>query len=124
LDPGPILPYRRPTLGFAFLLSCALVLSGCRKEEVVPTTLRWDPDIRPIVERTCLPCHSRADTLKGPNAHGLNLERYERVRGRRRKILETVVVEQSMPGPNDAGIRLSEEEIRRIGEWIKGGAPR
>lgn len=119
---GLVSPWTVATLLFA--VTCAIAASGCEREPQGTTSLRWDPDIRPVFERACLPCHSRADSLKGPNAHGLNLERYEKVRGTRTKILETVAVERSMPGPNDAGIRLTEEEIRRIAEWVKGGAPR
>jgi uncharacterized membrane protein len=113
-----------PRRGIFIALACGLAILGCGHETPDPTTLRWNPDIRPIFERACVPCHSRADSLKGPNAHGLNLERYEKIRGTRAKIHETVVVERSMPGPNDAGIRLSDEEIGKIGEWIRGGAPR
>ncbi|MBD3160919.1 MAG: hypothetical protein GF328_02285, partial [Candidatus Latescibacteria bacterium] len=99
-----------------------LLAAGCaEEEEIVPTDLRWEPDIRPLVERTCLPCHSRADTLKGPNAHGHNYESYERVRRARKAIYETVVLERSMPESNAVGIALSEAEVRRIGAWIRGG---
>lgn len=114
----------RAGCALALLLAGGLGLCSCAKEPSVATAYRWDPDIRPVFERACLPCHSRADSLRGPNAHGLNLERFERVRGARVKILETVCVERSMPGPNPAGIQLTEEEIRRIADWIRGGAPR
>ncbi len=123
-------PVRVPRAGLLFLPPLLLLAllglfaSGCPKEEMTPTDLRWDPDIRPIFERACIPCHSRADTLKGPNAHGLNLETYQRVRGARRKIYATVVAERSMPGPNTAGIRLSDREILMIASWVRGGAPR
>ena len=113
----------RPCALVVFLL---LLAPGCRKEEIVPTNLRWESDIRGIVERTCVQCHSRADTLKGPNAHGVNLETYERVRRHRREIYETVVVERTMPGRvgDSLGIRLKDEDRTRLGAWIKGGAPR
>lgn len=102
-----------------------LLAAGCAEpEEIVPTDLRWEPDIRPLVERTCLPCHSAADTLKGPNAHGLNYETYERVFRNRKGIYRAVVLERSMPESNDVGIGLTDEEARRIGAWIRGGAPR
>lgn len=111
----------------AILAGAVLLGSGLscgKRDEIVPTTLRWDPDVRPIVERSCLPCHSIRDTLKGPNAHGVNLETYERVRRERKDIFTTVVVERSMPGTTAVGISLSEEEIARIGAWLRGGAPR
>ena len=124
MPPDPKSSHRRVAAVLSALFVSGLAICGCGKDPPAATALRWESDIRPIFEHACLPSHSRADRLKGPNAHGLNLEHYEKVRSFRTKILETVVVERSMPGPNDAGIRLTEEEIRRIAEWIKGGAPR
>jgi uncharacterized membrane protein len=105
----------------ALLLAC-----GCGKEQVVPTDLRWQPDIEPIIRHTCLGCHSQADTLKGPNAHGVNLEGYDHVRRHRKAIYESVFAERTMPGRvgDSLGIRISEEDRLRIGAWVKGGAPR
>lgn len=108
------------------MLLALLAPAGCRKEEIVPTSLRYETDIRPVIERSCVGCHSRADTLRGPNAHGVNLESYERARRHRRGIYESVVLERTMPGRvgDSLGIRITEEERARIGEWVKGGAPR
>ncbi len=107
----------------AILCLVAVLLAGCA-EEIVPTDLRWGPDIWPIVERACIPCHSKADSLKGPNAHGINYETYRRVRKRRKEILRSVVIERSMPESNAVGIELTEDEVGRLARWIRGGAPR
>jgi len=114
---------RRSVFLLLLLLAAA---GGCQKEQVVPTELRWQPDIEPIIQRTCLGCHSVADTLRGPNAHGVNLEGYDHVRRHRDKIYESVVTGRTMPGHvgDSLGIRLSEEERARIGAWVKGGVPR
>lgn len=109
-------------LRFGLLL---LLTIGCgESEEVIQTELRWEPEIRPLITRTCAPCHSRADTLKGPNAHGMNLETYDAVKRHRKKIYTSVVLERAMPESNRVGIALSDEEVRTLGEWIKGGVPR
>lgn len=105
------------------LLVFLIASPGCQKEEVIPTDLRWGADIEPIVERACVLCHSTVDTLKGPNAHGVNLEGYEHVRRHRKTIYETVLVERTMPGRlgDSLGIRLTDEDRLRIGAWVKGG---
>lgn len=110
----------------ALILTGALLMGGCHKEEVVPTDLRWQPDIEPIIRHACLGCHSQADTLKGPNAHGLNLEGYDHVRRRRNDIYKSAVSGRTMPGRvgDSLGIRLSDEERAKLGAWVKGGAPR
>jgi uncharacterized membrane protein len=110
----------------ALFIGGALVGAGCQKEQVVPTDLRWQPDIEPIIARACLGCHSQADTLKGPNAHGLNLEGYDHVRKRRNEIYKAAVSGRTMPGRmgDSLGIHLSDEERAKLGAWVKGGAPR
>ncbi|MFB3907998.1 MAG: hypothetical protein ACE15D_06310 [Candidatus Eisenbacteria bacterium] len=105
-------------------LATGLAAGGCARKQPPPiqTDLRWE-DVRPLIERTCVACHSRADTLKGPNAHGVNLESYERVARHRKSIYESVVSERTMP-PDTLGIRLTDGERARLSEWLRGGAPR
>jgi uncharacterized membrane protein len=115
----------RHALGAGVLCMLALA-AGCEREQIIPTELRWRPDIEPIIRQSCLGCHSQADTLKGPNAHGVNLEGYDHVRRHRKAIYKSVFTERTMPGRvgDSLGIRILEEDRLRIGAWVKGGAPR
>ncbi len=111
---------------FLCILLLVATAAGCEKEQTVPTDLRWRSDIEPIIERSCVGCHSEADTLRGPNAHGVNLEGYDHVRRHRKEIYKSVFLERAMPGRvgDSLGIRISDEDRLRVGAWVKGGTPR
>ena len=118
------LPRRSPTPSVAGaavgLLCLAASLTGHSR---VTTRLSWHADIRPIVERHCLSCHTGREAT-------VSLDTYSDARPWARAIREEVL-ERRMPPwfarPGGARFanerRLSPVEIDLLVAWADGGAP-
>jgi uncharacterized membrane protein len=80
-------------------------------------------DVRIVITRRCLPCHSSAPTYPGIAAApaGVMLDTPEQMRTRAARIAERAVVQQTMPLGNVTGI--TPEERALLGRWVRAGAP-
>jgi hypothetical protein len=119
----------RITLSKACLLFVPLfMLAACEKQ------VSFSIDVMPILEAKCLSCHAEGE--KGYEASGLSVESYEQLmKGTRQgpviepgysyfSTIQIVVEHRADPSssmPRDS-VKLSNQEIQIIGEWIDQGA--
>lgn len=120
------LPAQFPALHHTHLLLLTLLLSlSCPllAHEPISTRLTWQNEIRPIFEQRCLACHHAGASLP--------LASYAQARPWAVAIKEMVLARTMPPWPAVKGFggpfahdpTLSTEEIRRITDWVLGGAP-
>jgi hypothetical protein len=116
----PVGPPARALAATAIAGALAATLAGHSR---VTTRLSWHADVRPIVERHCLSCHTGRDAT-------VSLDTYQDARPWARAIREEVL-ERRMPPwfarPGGARFanerRLSPVEIDLLVAWADGGAP-
>lgn len=107
----------------AFLASAGLllVLPGCNRDNLTappcntpnPEALTYTVNVKPILDRSCISCHSAHGSAAGDFRTYEGIKPYL-VNG---SVSNLVVVRQSMP-PNSA---LSQAEIETINCWIQAG---
>lgn len=92
-------------------------------------TPTYDDDIKPIVQRRCLPCHSASEMRAS-----LNLETFQGVvkgggsgdvvkpgRASSSMLYKVVAREEGVPQMPLGGPKLPDADIQKIHEWIQGG---
>lgn len=90
----------------------------------VTTRLTWTREISRIFEKRCVSCHQSAGSAP------MALQSFSQAKPWAVAIKEAVLTRQMPPWPAAKGfgefandLSLTQEEIRRIAEWVEGGAP-
>lgn len=80
-------------------------------------------EVRALVDRHCVPCHSAQPRIAAfpIAAGGLELDQASALRRHAALIKVRVVQDKSMPLLNKTG--MTEAERSRLGRWIDAGAP-
>lgn len=115
----------RRVKAFCLLLALAIAARADESpragEQKIPT---WAHDIAPIVYKNCAPCHRPGQSAP------FSLLSYEDVKRHARQIADVTRRRYMPPWPPEEADgdfqderRLSDEQIRTIGEWVQAGAP-
>jgi len=104
-----------------FWLLAALAAGARAQESKLPS---WAHEIAPIIYQQCAPCHRPGQA--GP----FSLLTYADVKKHARQIAEVTRRRYMPPWPPEEGYgdfederRLTDEQIRQIGDWVRAGAP-
>jgi hypothetical protein len=105
-------------------LCCYLILSSIISH-VSAQQITWSQHIAPIIHRNCTPCHRQGE------AAPFSLVTYEEVAKRAsfiKRVTESHYMPPWKPDPHYVTFanerKLTEEEIRMIGDWAEHGMPR
>ncbi|HTU44324.1 MAG TPA: tetratricopeptide repeat protein [Bryobacteraceae bacterium] len=104
------------------LLLLALAVAAAASE--TPKLPTFGHDIAPIIYQNCAPCHRRGQ------AAPFSLLTYQDVKKHARQIANVTKRRYMPPWPPEPGYgdfqderRLTDEQIRMIGDWVRAGAP-
>jgi hypothetical protein len=106
--------------------AAAALLCGSAAAQTAPT---YDDDIKPLIQRRCLPCHSASEMRAS-----LNLETFGGVikgggsgdvvkpgRPTASMLYKVIVREEGVPQMPLGGPKLPDADIQKVREWIQGG---
>ena len=87
---------------------------------VAGLTMEAFPEARAVINRRCLPCHSRypTDDLFKVAPNGVTFDTPDQILARADRIRERAVVQQTMPLGNKTGI--TDQERALLGRWVSG----
>jgi uncharacterized membrane protein len=99
-----------------------IAISGYRPGTAPPGQAPAFADVHPIIEKHCNQCHSARPTHRDfpEPPKGVTFDTPEQIRAQARNIEQQAVLSDIMPLGNATG--MTDEERRRLGAWIKGGA--
>ncbi len=89
----------------------------------------YDDDIKPLVQRRCLPCHSSGEmraglsleTLQGVMKGGGSGDVVKPGRASASMLFKVLAHEEGVPQMPLGGAKLSDADIAKVREWIQGG---
>ena len=112
-----------PTAPRAALLAFGVLLQAASAHDVITTKLTWTREVSRIVRKRCSACHK-------PAGAAMSLLTFEQARPWAVAIREEVLARRMPPWPAVAGygnfkneLRLTEQEISILANWVEGGAP-
>jgi cytochrome c553 len=128
-DPAKLSP--RFLVGFALLLMVRVSMAAEPRVATPGEELLFEKEIRPLLAKHCFECHGEKK-----QEYGLRLDRREHFlkggdegkvfnieKPAESKILKSIRREGDFPMPPDGKEKLAPEEISKLSDWLKNGAP-